>query len=68
MNVDRFNRTDERLSVEDLLERIGSATTERQALRDRGAAAEAIEANRIELARLQWELSYALIERYRPAA
>jgi hypothetical protein len=36
-------------------------------LRERGADARRLERNRVKLARKQWELSYALIERYLPA-
>ncbi|HEX9381178.1 MAG TPA: hypothetical protein VF891_06740 [Gaiellaceae bacterium] len=43
---------------------ISSLTAERQRLRDRGADAARLERNRVKLARAQWELSHALIERY----
>ena len=39
---------------------------ERQELRDVGAAEKKLERNRIALARAQWELSHALIERHLP--
>ena len=45
---------------------IGALTAERQQLRERGAAASKLERNRVKLARRQWELSHALIERYLP--
>jgi hypothetical protein len=54
-------------SVESLLERIGELVAERQALRTRGSSATALERNRRRIAKLQWELSRALIDRYRPA-
>jgi hypothetical protein len=56
------------VQVERLLERIGSLVAERQALRRAQAAAAELEANRREIARLQWELSHALIEQYLPQA
>ena len=64
----RFRRRRELDSVERLVERIGVLTTERQRLRERRAAPTSLERNRIRLARAQWELSHALIDRYLPAA
>jgi len=63
----RFRRANRRVSVEALMELIGELTAERQRLRDSGAAPGKLERNRIKLARTQWELSHALIERYLPA-
>jgi hypothetical protein len=62
----RFRRVNRRESVEGLMELIGELTAERQRLRDKGAAAGKLERNRVKLARTQWELSHALIERYLP--
>jgi hypothetical protein len=64
----RFRRGHVRPTVEVLLERISRLTAERQRLRDEGADVARLERNRIKLARAQWELSYALIERYLPSA
>jgi hypothetical protein len=64
----RFRRGHSRPTVEDLLGQIGALTAERQKLREEGATTARLERNRIKLARTQWELSYALIERYLPAA
>lgn len=55
-----------RETVESLTQRISSLTTERQALRTNSATGTALERNRVKIARAQWELSYALIERYLP--
>ena len=63
----RFRRASRRASVETLMDLIGDLTAERQRLRDTGAAAAKLERNRIKLARTQWELSHALIERHLPA-
>ena len=63
----RFRRAQKR-TVEELTTRIAELTAERQELRARGASASALERNRVKLARTQWELSHALIERYLPAA
>ena len=63
----RFRRGHSRHSVEDLLGQIGALTAERQKLREEGVDGVRLERNRIKLARAQWELSYALIERYLPA-
>ena len=64
----RFRRGRTPHTVEALLEEIGGLTAERQLLRERGADAAKLERNRVKLARAQWELSHALIERYLPAS
>ena len=53
-------------TVEGLLERIGELVAERQALRTRGSSTIALERNRRRIAKLQWELSRALIARHLP--
>jgi hypothetical protein len=63
----RFRRGHTRPSVEALLDNISQLTAERQELRERGVDQTKLERNRVKLARAQWELSHALIERYRPA-
>jgi len=60
----RFRRGHSRRTVEALLEQISAITTERQRLRDQGVNGSRLERNRVKLARTQWALSYALIERY----
>jgi hypothetical protein len=60
----RFRRGNTRPSVEVLLEEISRLTAERQCLRERGVDAVKLERNRVKLARAQWQLSHALIERY----
>ena len=57
-----------RRTVEALFEEISALTAERQRLRERGVDQMRLERNRVKLARAQWELSHALIERYLPAA
>ncbi len=64
----RFRRGHTRPTVEALLEEISTLTAERQLLRERGVEPRKLERNRVKLARAQWELSHALIERYLPAA
>ncbi len=64
----RFRRVSRRASVEALMKEIGELTAERQRLRDRSSSASKLERNRMKLARKQWELSHALIERYLPRA
>ena len=64
----RFRRGHSRPTVEALLDEISRLTAERQRLRDRGVSGIRLERNRVRLARKQWELSHALIERYLPAA
>ena len=63
----RFRRARTRLTVEELTARVGELAAERQELRARGASELVLERNRIKLARTQWELSHALIDRYLPA-
>ena len=62
----RFRRGHTRPTVEMLLEQISDLTIERQRLRDLGATGTRLERNRVQLARKQWELSHALIDRYLP--
>lgn len=57
-----------RETVESLTQRISTLTTERQVLRTNSATETALERNRVKIARAQWELSYALIERYLPSS
>jgi hypothetical protein len=63
----RFRRVSRRASVESLMREIGELTAERQQLRDARATARKLERNRIKLARKQWELSHALIQKYLPS-
>jgi hypothetical protein len=64
----RFRRGRTHHSVEALLEEIAGLTAERQRLRERGVEGKRLERNRVKLARAQWELSHALIERHHHAA
>jgi hypothetical protein len=58
----------QQLTVESLTDRIGTLVRERQEMRVTGASDDALERNRVELARAQQELSHLLIARYLPAA
>lgn len=51
-------------SVECLAEQVRALVAQRQALRERDADRDELESNRLELARRQRELSYALIDRH----
>lgn len=51
------------LPVEALQNQLGGLLREREALRE-AASPLALERNRREIVRMQWELTYALIERY----
>jgi hypothetical protein len=62
----RFRRRAQTATVESLAERIDALTRQRQELRATGAGSVALEQNRVAIAGAQWELSYALIERYLP--
>ena len=63
----RFRRGHTRRSVETLVREISELTMERQRLRDAGVSGPRLERNRVRLARKQWELSHALIERHLPS-
>jgi hypothetical protein len=52
--------------IEELSQHIAQLVTERQQLRRSGASGVLLEQNRLELARSQWELAHALIERNLP--
>jgi hypothetical protein len=62
----RFRRGRGRTTAEELTTHIGGLVAERQQLRARGASERSLERNRIQIARAQWELAHALIERYLP--
>jgi hypothetical protein len=62
----RFRRRRTAQNVETLTELLGNLTLERQALRASDAGSVDLERNRVAIARAQWELSHALIERYLP--
>lgn len=62
----RFRRSRTAKTVEALTDMLGALTAERQALRASDAGSMKLERNRVAIARAQWELSYALIERYSP--
>jgi hypothetical protein len=52
--------------VEALTLRVAQLVVERQELRIRGARAVSLERNRLQIARAQWELGHALIDRHLP--
>jgi hypothetical protein len=52
--------------VEELTLLIAGLVVERQGLRRRGASGAALERNRLRIARAQWELGHALIDRHLP--
>jgi hypothetical protein len=62
----RFPRRRTSPTVESLTQQLGVLTRERQNLRAIDAGSVALEQNRVAIARAQWDLSYALIERYLP--
>jgi hypothetical protein len=62
----RFRRRRGRTTAEELTKRIGRLVAERQALRGRGASEKSLERNRLQIARAQWELAHALIDRHLP--
>jgi hypothetical protein len=50
--------------VEHLIDALNGLALERQNLRSHGASHAALERNRTEIVRRQWELSHALLNRY----
>jgi hypothetical protein len=64
MRTSRFRRSRNRQSVDVLAGRISDLIAERQDLREAGSSAAAIERNRVQLARAQWELAHALIDEH----
>ena len=62
----RFRRSRARASADELEARIAQLVAERQLLRERGASEGALERNRLQIARAQWELGHALIDRHLP--
>lgn len=52
--------------MEALTLRVGALVVERQELRIRGASLASLERNRLHIARAQWELGHALIDRHLP--
>ena len=50
------------MNVDQLNQKLRRHVLERQALRDRGAATDELERNRLEIVRVQWKLPYAFIE------
>jgi hypothetical protein len=63
----RFRRSRTPASADELAARIAFLVAARQRLRERGAGVSSLERNRLQLARAQWELGHALIERNLPA-
>ncbi|HKB20649.1 MAG TPA: hypothetical protein VKC65_06500 [Gaiellaceae bacterium] len=63
----RFRRSRTAKTVESLTDVLSALTVERQELRASDAGSVKLERNRLAIARAQWELSYALIERHAPA-
>jgi hypothetical protein len=61
-----FRRRASAPTVETLTERLRKLTLEREELRAADAGSLELERNRVAIARAQWDLSYALIERYLP--
>ena len=56
----------EQTNVETLVSHLERLTRERQDLREQKGDVDALERNRLEIVEAQWDLSRALIDRYRP--
>jgi hypothetical protein len=50
------------MNVDSLTAQLRDLVLERQSLRERGAAVDELERNRLEIVHVQWQLSYAAIE------
>jgi hypothetical protein len=61
----RFRRSRVSATAEELLARLETLVAERQELR-RCATPRALERNRLQIARTQWELGHVLIDRHLP--
>jgi hypothetical protein len=68
LRLTRFRRSRCRIGPDELTARIAQLVGERQELRARGAGEAALERNRLQIARAQWELAHALIDLYVPQA
>jgi len=64
LRASRFRRSRNRPSVDVLAAQIADLVLERQELRAADSPAAAIERNRVQLARAQWELAHALIDEH----
>jgi hypothetical protein len=62
----RFRRSRTRAGADELALQIAHLVAERQQLRERGAGQASLERNRLQIARAQWELGHALIDRHLP--
>jgi hypothetical protein len=60
----RFRRSRVSASAEELIARLERLVAERQELRSHAASASALERNRLQIARTQWELSHVLIDQH----
>jgi hypothetical protein len=62
----RFRRSRVTATAEELGARLEVLVLERQELRRRSASAKALERNRLQIARTQWELGFVLIDTHLP--
>jgi hypothetical protein len=56
------------MDVERLNRELRELVLEREQMHQRGASAEELESNRLEIVRTQWQLSHALIQAHPPQA
>jgi hypothetical protein len=54
------------MDVDTLTAQLRELVAEREALRQRGAAADELEPNQLAIVRVQWQLTYTLIELLEP--